>query len=65
MRKNRLRELLNAGEPTLGTHLLSTWPTLVELIGQAGNYDYVEFTAEYAPFDPVTISWSAAESAGE
>ena len=36
MRKNRLRELLNAGEPTLGTHLLSTWPTLVELIGQAG-----------------------------
>ena len=35
----------------LGTHLLSTWPTLVELVGQAGNYDYVEFTAEYAPFD--------------
>ena len=51
MRRNRLRELLDAGEPTLGTHLLSTWPTLVELIGQAGNYDYVEFTAEYAPFD--------------
>jgi 2-keto-3-deoxy-L-rhamnonate aldolase RhmA len=23
---------------------------LVELIGQAGNYDYVEFTAEYSPF---------------
>ena len=51
MRRNRLRELLDAGKPTLGTHLLSTWPTLVELIGQAGNYDYVEFTAEYAPFD--------------
>lgn len=51
MRPNRLRALLNAGEPTLGTHLLSTWPTLVELVGQAGNYDYVEFTAEYAPFD--------------
>lgn len=51
MRRNRLRELLDAGKPTLGTHLLSTWPTLVELIGQAGGYDYVEFTAEYAPFD--------------
>src|SRR6202035_3064360 len=51
MRKNRLRERLNAGEPTLGTHLLSTWPTLVELVGQAGNFDYVEFTAEYSPFD--------------
>ena len=51
MRPNRLRALLNAGEPTVGTHLLSTWPTLVELVGQAGGYDYVEFTAEYAPFD--------------
>ena len=50
MRPNRLRALLNAGEPTVGTHLLSTWPTLVELVGQAGAYDYVEFTAEYAPF---------------
>jgi 4-hydroxy-2-oxoheptanedioate aldolase len=51
MRRNRLREKLDAGEPTLGTHLLSCWPTLVELIGQSGHYDYVEFTAEYAPFD--------------
>lgn len=51
MRPNRLRALLTAGEPSLGTHLLSTWPTLVELVGQAGGYDYVEFTAEYAPFD--------------
>jgi 4-hydroxy-2-oxoheptanedioate aldolase len=50
MRPNRLRALLDAGEPTVGTHLLSTWPTLVELVGQAGQYDYVEFTAEYAPF---------------
>ncbi len=51
MRHNRLRALLTAGEPSIGTHILSTWPTLVELVGQAGNYDYVEFTAEYSPFD--------------
>lgn len=51
MRRNRLRERLAAGEPTLGTHILSTWPTLIELIGQTGHYDYLEFTAEYAPFD--------------
>ncbi len=51
MRHNRLRALLTANKPSLGTHLLSTWPTLVELVGQAGNYDYVEFTAEYSPFD--------------
>ena len=51
MRPNRLRQKLDAGLPTLGTHILSTWPTLVELIGAAGgHYDYVEFTAEYAPF---------------
>lgn len=51
MRENKLRSLLQAGSPTLGTHLLSTWPTLVELVGQTRHYDYVEFTAEYAPFD--------------
>ena len=48
MRPNRLRQKLNAGEPTIGTHILSSWPTLVELIGDAENYDYVEFTAERA-----------------
>jgi 4-hydroxy-2-oxoheptanedioate aldolase len=51
MRHNRLRQLLREGKPTLGTHLLSTWPTLVELVGHSGVYDYVEFTAEYAPFN--------------
>lgn len=50
MRPNRLREALDAGKPTLGTHLLSVWPTLVELVGATGHYDYIEFTAEYAPF---------------
>src|ERR1700761_7413321 len=50
MRPNPLRQKLNAGQGTIGTHILSCWPTLVELIGDAGNYDYVEFTAEYAPF---------------
>jgi 4-hydroxy-2-oxoheptanedioate aldolase len=50
MRPNRLRAALDAGEPTLGTHLLSVWPTLVELVGATGHYDYIEFTAEYAPF---------------
>ncbi|SJZ75214.1 2-keto-3-deoxy-L-rhamnonate aldolase RhmA [Enhydrobacter aerosaccus] len=51
MRRNLLRDRLDAGEPTVGTHILSCWPTLVELIGHSGQYDYVEFTAEYAPFD--------------
>jgi 2-keto-3-deoxy-L-rhamnonate aldolase RhmA len=50
LRKNRLRELLDAGKPTLGTHLLTTWPTVTELVGQTGQFDYVEFVAEYAPW---------------
>ena len=51
MHPNRLRSLLEQGKPSVGTHLLSAWPTLVELVGQTGFFDYVEFTAEYAPFD--------------
>ncbi|MCY3762424.1 MAG: aldolase/citrate lyase family protein [Gemmatimonadetes bacterium] len=29
----------------------STWPSVVEAVGHAGHYDYVEFVAEYGPFD--------------
>jgi 4-hydroxy-2-oxoheptanedioate aldolase len=51
MRPNKLRELLNAGKPTIGTRVNSTWPSIVEAIGHTGMFDYVEFLAEYAPFD--------------
>lgn len=51
MRRNRLRELLNADEPSIGTHIHSSWPTIVELIGHSGMFDYVEFLGEYAPYD--------------
>ena len=51
MRANRLRELLNAGEPSFGTHAVISWPGVVELIGHTGVYDYVEFVAEYGPYD--------------
>ena len=51
MRKNKLRELLNEGEPSIGTHIHTTWPSIVEAIGHTGVYDYVEFVAEYGPFD--------------
>jgi 2-keto-3-deoxy-L-rhamnonate aldolase RhmA len=51
MRPNRFRELLNAGQPTIGTRLQSTWPSIVEVLGHTGMFDYVEFLAEYAPFD--------------
>jgi len=50
-RKNVLRELLRAGQPTLGTHVHVTWPGIVEVIGHSGVIDYIEFVGEYAPFD--------------
>ena len=51
MRLNRLRELLDADLPSLGTHLHSSWPSITELVGHSGMFDYVEFVAEYAPYD--------------
>ena len=51
MRKNNLRELLREGKPTLGTHANLDNPTIVELIGNSGMFDYVEFVAEYGPYD--------------
>ena len=55
MRPNRLRELLNNGQPSIGTRVLSPWPTIIELIGHSGMFDYVEFVAEYAPYDLHTL----------
>ncbi len=51
MRTNKLREKLNAGQPTVSTHIHTTWPSIIEAIGHTGLYDYVEFVAEYGPFD--------------
>ncbi|MDA0659736.1 MAG: aldolase/citrate lyase family protein [Planctomycetota bacterium] len=51
MRRNRLREILNNKQSSLGTRIMSFWPTTIELIGHSGMFDYVEFSAEYAPYD--------------
>ena len=51
MRHNRLRELLDADLPSLGTHLHSSWPSITELVGHSGMFDYIEFVAEYSPYD--------------
>ncbi len=50
MKRNRLRELLNEGKPTLGTHVISTWPGIVEVIGHSDAFDYIEYVGEYSPF---------------
>ena len=51
MKPNVLRQKLESGEPTVSTHIHSTWPSVIEAAGHAGVYDYVEFVAEYGPSD--------------
>jgi 4-hydroxy-2-oxoheptanedioate aldolase len=51
MKPNRFRALLKAEKPTISTRVQSSWPSIVEAIGHTGMFDYVEFLAEYAPFD--------------
>ncbi|HZQ21628.1 MAG TPA: aldolase/citrate lyase family protein [Terriglobales bacterium] len=51
MRPNKLRTLLKNDRPTIGTHLFASWGSAVEVVGHSGCFDYVEFVAQYAPFD--------------
>ena len=39
MQPNRLREKLDRGEPTIGTHVLTPWPGMIEVIGRSGSFD--------------------------
>ncbi|MCJ7610155.1 aldolase/citrate lyase family protein [Candidatus Bathyarchaeota archaeon] len=48
---NKIRELIKANKPTIGTHLSSTWPTLWEAIGVTGQMDYIEFGSQYGAWD--------------
>ena len=51
MRPNKLRDLLRAGNPTIGTRMNLAVPAVVEAIGHTDMFDYVEFVAEYATYD--------------
>ncbi len=53
--RNILRERLNEGKPTIGTHLMSVWPAMVEVIGYTGVMDYIEFSGEDAPYDLASL----------
>jgi len=51
MKHNKLRYLLNNNLPSVGTRLWTTRPFFTKVVGSTGNYDYIEFLAEYTPFD--------------
>ncbi|MDP6374324.1 MAG: aldolase/citrate lyase family protein [Pseudomonadales bacterium] len=48
---NTLRRKLDAGEPTIGTHVLFNDPDIAEIVGDTGLFDYAEFDAEYSVLD--------------
>ena len=50
MKRNKLRELIDEGKPTVGTHLITPWSGMVEVIGHSGAFDYIEYAGEYSPF---------------
>lgn len=50
-KENVLRRLLSEGKPTLATHINIPWPGMFELVGNSGVFDYVEYVAEYSPWD--------------
>jgi 4-hydroxy-2-oxoheptanedioate aldolase len=52
---NVLRKKLDDGKPTIGTHLMSVWPAMVEIIGYTGVMDYIEFSGEDAPYDLASL----------
>lgn len=51
MTANAFRDLFDAGDPTIGTRILTPWPGLVEVLGGTDQFDYVQFLTEYGPYD--------------
>jgi len=51
MKENKLAKIFKEGKASVGTRIMSTWPTIIEMIGQTGLFDYVEFAGEYSPYD--------------
>lgn len=55
MKENKLRQLIEEGRPTCSTRLWSTWPFYTEAVGYTGNFDYIEYVAEYSPFSQLDL----------
>lgn len=53
--ENKIRTSLQANRPTVATRLFNINPTSVEAAACTGNFDYVEFLAEYAPHSLIEL----------
>ena len=48
---NHLRGLIEEEKVAIGTRLINNWPGMVEVLAETDVFDYVEFLAEYGPWD--------------
>lgn len=55
IKENLLRKKVNNCELATSTRIWSTNPYIIEIIGNSGNFDYVEFAAEYAAFSQIDL----------
>jgi len=55
MKENKIRQMLRDGKVSTSTRVWSTWPFYTEAIGATGNFSYIEFVGEYAPFTQLDL----------
>ena len=55
MMHNSLRDLLDEGKPTMGTHFMFVDRDVPEIIGDLETFDYAEFVAEYTAFNMTAL----------
>lgn len=53
--QNHLRAMLDQGLPTVSTRIESAWATIAEMAAATGIFDYLEFVAEYAPYEQADL----------
>lgn len=53
--ENHLRAMLDKGLPTVATRIESAWATIAEMASATGIFDYLEFVAEYAPYEQADL----------
>ncbi|MCR5810334.1 MAG: 2,4-dihydroxyhept-2-ene-1,7-dioic acid aldolase [Lachnospiraceae bacterium] len=55
MKDNKIRQMLKDNQVSTSTRVWSTWPFYTEAIGATGNFSYIEFVGEYAPFTQLDL----------
>ena len=55
MKENKIRALFRDSKPSVNTRLGTVEPLFIEMVGASGNFDYVEYIAEYSPYSQADL----------